>query len=82
VRPGRDEALPDYSRRRDAATDNGFHLTLRTAALESVPQHRLQYYEHAAADPEQTRLILGAVGGALPLDEMYSCKRSAAALSQ
>jgi 2-polyprenyl-6-methoxyphenol hydroxylase-like FAD-dependent oxidoreductase len=75
-------ALADYGRRRDAATANGFRLTLRTAALESVPDDLMQYYAHAASDPEQTRLILGALGGALLFHEVYSRERIAAALSR
>jgi flavin-dependent dehydrogenase len=76
------ESLADYGRRRDAATANGFRLTLRTAALEGVPDDLMHYYAHAASDPEQTRLILGALGGALPFHEVYSRERIAAALSR
>jgi 2-polyprenyl-6-methoxyphenol hydroxylase-like FAD-dependent oxidoreductase len=81
-RQSEDEALADYGRRRDAATANGFRLTLRSAALESVPEHLLHYYAQAASDPEQIRLILGALGGTLPFDEVYSRKRIAASLSR
>ena len=59
-----DDALADYSRDRDAATANGFRLTLRTAALDPVPEPLLRYYARAASDPEEVRLILGALGGA------------------
>jgi 2-polyprenyl-6-methoxyphenol hydroxylase-like FAD-dependent oxidoreductase len=79
-RRSQDEALADYARRRDAATANGFRLTLRTAALESVPEQLLHYYAQAASDPEQIRLILGALGGTLPFDEVYSRKRIAASM--
>jgi 2-polyprenyl-6-methoxyphenol hydroxylase-like FAD-dependent oxidoreductase len=71
------EALADYSDSRDAATANGFRLTLRTAALEAVPTQLLGYYAKAATDPEQIRLVLAALGGTLPFDEVYSRERIA-----
>ncbi len=79
-RRSEDEALAQYDRRRDAATANGFRLTLRTAALERVPRQLLHYYAQAASDPEQIRLILGALGGTLPFDEVYSRSRIVTAL--
>ena len=72
------EALADYSRARDAATANGFRLTLRTAALEAVPNQLLRYYAEAATDPEQIRLVLGAFGGTLPFEQVFSRERIAA----
>jgi 2-polyprenyl-6-methoxyphenol hydroxylase-like FAD-dependent oxidoreductase len=80
-RRSQDEALAEYSRSRDTATANGFRLTLRTAALETVPEQLLHYYAQAASDPEQIRLILGALGGTLPFDEVYSRERIAASFS-
>ncbi|MBV9582828.1 MAG: FAD-dependent monooxygenase [Chloroflexi bacterium] len=76
-----DEALAAYSRVRDAATDNSFRLTLRTAALEPVAEHLLAYYARAATDPEQIRLVLGALGGSLPFREVYSRERIEATLN-
>jgi hypothetical protein len=75
-----EDALVAYARSRDAATANSFRLTLRTAALEEVPEQLLRYYARAAIDPEQIRLILGAVGGTLPFEEVYSRERIAATL--
>jgi 2-polyprenyl-6-methoxyphenol hydroxylase-like FAD-dependent oxidoreductase len=80
-RHAEDEALADYSRRRDAETRNGFRLTLRTATLEPVRDQLMQYYAQAANDPEQVRLILGALGGTLPFEDVYSRERITAALN-
>lgn len=70
-----DEALAAYTQRRDAATANGFRLTLRTAALEAVSDPLLRYYARAATEPEQIRLVLGALGGTLPFEDVYSRRR-------
>jgi 2-polyprenyl-6-methoxyphenol hydroxylase-like FAD-dependent oxidoreductase len=75
-----EDALAAYARSRDAATANSFRLTLRTAALEEVPEQLLRYYARASIDPEQIRLVLGAVGGTLPFEEVYSRERIAATL--
>ena len=79
-RRSQDEALASYTQARDAATENGFRLTLRTAALEPVSEHLLPYYARAATDPEQIRLVLGALGGSLPFREVYSPDRIRATL--
>jgi hypothetical protein len=71
-------ALADYSPRGDAITANGFALTLRTAALEAVSDHMLRSYACAADDPNRTSRVLGAMGGAIALDEVYSRDRIAA----
>jgi hypothetical protein len=67
-----DETLAAYAQSRDAATANGFLLTLRTAALEAVSDPLLRYYARAATEPEQIRLVLGALGGTLPVEDVYS----------
>jgi 2-polyprenyl-6-methoxyphenol hydroxylase-like FAD-dependent oxidoreductase len=79
-RRSQDEALASYAQARDAATENGFGLTLRTAALEPVSEHLLPYYARAATDPEQIRLVLGALGGSLPFRDVYSRERIRATL--
>jgi 2-polyprenyl-6-methoxyphenol hydroxylase-like FAD-dependent oxidoreductase len=67
-----DETLAAYAQSRDAATANGVRLTLRTAALEAVSDPLLRYYARAATEPEQIRLVLGALGGTLPVEDVYS----------
>lgn len=76
-----DQALAAYTQTRDAATASGFRLTLRTAVLEAVPDQLLRYYARAASDPKQIRLILGALGGTLQFEDVYSRERIAATSS-
>lgn len=73
-------ALGRYAQRRDSCTANGFGLTLRSASLEPVPGQLLRYYEVAAGRPEEAELVLGALGGSIPFDRVYSGARIAACL--
>jgi len=69
------EALHDYQRRRDEATVNGFRLTLRAAALEPLSARLEHFYEVASTRPQTVTQIIGALGGVLPLDEVFSIPR-------
>jgi 2-polyprenyl-6-methoxyphenol hydroxylase-like FAD-dependent oxidoreductase len=72
-----DEVLTGYAGRRDAVTANGFALTLRTAALQPISEHMLRFYAYVAEHPDQTTRVLGAMGGAIPFEEVYSRYRIA-----
>lgn len=72
------EALAGYQRRRDEATANGLRLTLSAAALDPLPAPLQRYYEAAAAQPQEVTRILGALGGAIPLEDVFSAARIAA----
>jgi hypothetical protein len=39
------------------------------------------YYARAASDPEQVRLIIGALGGAFPFEDVYSREHILATLN-
>ncbi len=69
------EALIDYQRRRDDATANGFRLTLSAAALKPLPAHLRRYYEAASRRPETVTRIIGALGGMIPVDDVYSTEQ-------
>ncbi|HEY6379291.1 MAG TPA: NAD(P)/FAD-dependent oxidoreductase [Candidatus Dormibacteraeota bacterium] len=68
-------ALGDYQRGRDEATANGLRLTLSAAALDPLPPRLQHYYEAASENPEAVTRILGALGGAIPLDDVFSAAR-------
>lgn len=70
-----EEALYDYQRRRDEATANGSRLTLRAAALEPLSARLERFYEVASTRPQTVTRIIGALGGVLPLDEVFSVPR-------
>jgi 2-polyprenyl-6-methoxyphenol hydroxylase-like FAD-dependent oxidoreductase len=67
-----DTTLAAYQRRRDETTANCFSLTLRSASLEPLPGRLQRYYEAASQDPDEVTRILGALGGVLPTDEVFT----------
>jgi 2-polyprenyl-6-methoxyphenol hydroxylase-like FAD-dependent oxidoreductase len=71
------EALRSYQQRRDDATANGFRLTLSAAALKPLPTHLRRYYEAASRRPETVTRIIGALGGMIPVDDVFSAGRIA-----
>jgi flavin-dependent dehydrogenase len=67
-----DEALADYQVQRDAYTENGLHLTLRTSGL-TPPSVRLEeIYRRAAEQPERAESVLGVLAGSIPFTELQS----------
>jgi flavin-dependent dehydrogenase len=75
-----EQALHDYQEGRDAATANGFRLTLRAAALAPLSTRMLRLYEAASTQPEAVTRILGALGGSVPLDDVFPPLRVGAAV--
>jgi flavin-dependent dehydrogenase len=65
-----DDALADYKIQRDAFTENGFQLTLRTAGL-TPPSVRLEeLYRRAAEQPELAEPVFGVLAGSSPLTDL------------
>ncbi len=69
------QALSDYQRGRDEATANGFRLTLTAAALGPLSARLQRFYEVASTRPETVARIIGALGGVVPLDDVFSTQR-------
>lgn len=76
-----DTALAGYEQRRDALTRNGFELTLQTARLAPLSERLASFYRSAAERPELTRQILGALGGSVPVRDVYSDSATLAAIA-
>jgi 2-polyprenyl-6-methoxyphenol hydroxylase-like FAD-dependent oxidoreductase len=74
------EALCDYQRRRDATTANGYRLTLTAAALDPLSARLQRFYEAVSARPETVTRIIGALGGVVPVDDVFSAPRIRAAV--
>jgi 2-polyprenyl-6-methoxyphenol hydroxylase-like FAD-dependent oxidoreductase len=75
-----EDALRDYEQCRDHATANGFRLTLSAAALRPLPDHQRHYYEAAAHSPDAVTRIIGALGGMIPLNDVFSADRIASVI--
>jgi 2-polyprenyl-6-methoxyphenol hydroxylase-like FAD-dependent oxidoreductase len=75
-------ALAAYAQSRDAATANGLRLTLRTATLEPASDQVLRFYSVSAAHPELTTRVLGALGGSIPFEDVYSRQHILVALAR
>jgi 2-polyprenyl-6-methoxyphenol hydroxylase-like FAD-dependent oxidoreductase len=76
------ESVRGYQQRRDDATANGFRLTLSAAALEPLPDHLRRYYEAAAHCPEAVTQIIGALGGTIPVNDVFSADRIASVIGK
>jgi 2-polyprenyl-6-methoxyphenol hydroxylase-like FAD-dependent oxidoreductase len=74
------ESLRDYEQCRDTATANGFRLTLSSAALRPLPDHQRRYYEAASQQPEAVTRIIGALGGMIPVNDVFSADRMASVI--
>jgi flavin-dependent dehydrogenase len=74
------QALCDYQRHRDDATANGFRLTLSAAALDPLSARLQRFYEVASTRPGTLAQIIAALGGVVPLDEVFSAPRIRAAV--
>ncbi len=72
-----EESLRDYEQCRDHETGSGFRLTLNSAALRPLPDHLRRYYEAACQQPEAVTRIIGALGGILPVNDVFSPERIA-----
>ena len=70
-----EQALGDYQRRRDEATANSLRLTLRAAALAPLSGRVQQLYEAASTQPATVTRIIGALGGTIPLDDVFPSSR-------
>ena len=66
-----DEALCNYHRRRDAATADGYALTLSAARLAPVSLRLERFYRRAAEDPELIQRIFGVLGGSLKAEDVF-----------
>ena len=66
------EALGEYQRRRDATTEQRFHLTLSAAGLKPLSARMERQLAAAAARPQQATRVIGALGGVIPADEVFS----------
>ncbi len=71
------QSLRDYEQCRDHETASGFRLTLNSAALRPLPDHLRRYYEAASRQPEAVTRIIGALGGILPVNDVFSAERIA-----
>jgi 2-polyprenyl-6-methoxyphenol hydroxylase-like FAD-dependent oxidoreductase len=67
-----DEALAGYQEQRDQTTANSYLLTLASAALEPLPPRLERYFEAASDSPEEATRILGVLGGAVPVAEVFN----------
>jgi 2-polyprenyl-6-methoxyphenol hydroxylase-like FAD-dependent oxidoreductase len=76
-----EHALGEYQRRRDEVTANSFRVTMRAAALAPVSARMHQIYEAASTNPEAVTRIIGALGGAIPLDDVFSASRIGSAVA-
>jgi 2-polyprenyl-6-methoxyphenol hydroxylase-like FAD-dependent oxidoreductase len=72
------ESLRDYEQRRDATTANAFRLTLSAAALRPLPGRLRRYYEAASQRPDEVTRIIGALGGMIPVNDVFAADRIAA----
>jgi 2-polyprenyl-6-methoxyphenol hydroxylase-like FAD-dependent oxidoreductase len=75
-----EHALGEYQDGRDAVTANHLRLTLRAAALAPVSARMQRIYEAASTNPEAVTRILGALGGAIPLDDVFATATIGAAV--
>jgi hypothetical protein len=77
-----DAALARYQTERDQLTANGFELTLATARLAPLPARHQALYQAAAEQPDLASRIFGALGGSIPMADVYSGTQIQAALTQ
>jgi 2-polyprenyl-6-methoxyphenol hydroxylase-like FAD-dependent oxidoreductase len=70
-----DEVLGDYQRQRDEATADGLRLTLNAASLNLLPPRVQRYLAAAAEQPDEVTRIIGALGGAIPVDDVFPTSR-------
>ncbi len=67
-----DHALARYQHSRDAATANGFDLTLKTAQLAPLSPRMETFYRAVVDQPDATQRVLGVLGGTVPVTEVYT----------
>lgn len=66
------EALAGYHRWREAATEEGFRLTLAAASLGPLSSRVERHLAGAAGRPEEVTRIIGVLSGTVPADEVFS----------
>jgi flavin-dependent dehydrogenase len=66
-----DQASVCYQQRRDAATANGFDLTLKSAQLPPLTPRLEAFYRTAAEQPRETERIFAVLAGTTPVAEVY-----------
>lgn len=67
-----DEALDAYAKRRDSDTAEGWRLTLSAASLRPLSPRLERRLTNAAGRPDEVSRIIGALGGVIPADEVFS----------
>jgi flavin-dependent dehydrogenase len=65
------DSLPDYQRRRDALTADGFELALSTARLAPLSARMESFYRSAADQPQVIEQVFGVLGGSIPARDVY-----------